>query len=187
MTTVRSFFLGSLLLLSLSLSASGETCPRTDESSQSGNDVGECTWYSEDSCCNFQNTLEAGVVQYTEDVGCGKETLTKGCAEMRQTLLCGQFCSPEQGKFTSPNTNKMSICESFANGFYDACKKSEMPVGENRECSQLEDEYDNGPAYFNDQPGYRVTSDLDECFNSGARTTIAFATLFVAAAAALAL
>ena len=107
-----------------------------------------CTWYRESSCC-LQEEINVLFPSVSPPTGANKV-----CRNYMNYLMC-YVCSPAQSSFYT--SERLTVCESFCNDFYDACKDASL-VGR-----RIGDLYANGRAFCQDRR-YIVGTQSETCF-----------------------
>ena len=107
-----------------------------------------CTWYRESSCC-LQEEINSLFPAVSPPLGANKR-----CRNYVNYLMC-YVCAPTQSSFYL--SERLTVCESFCNDFYDACKDAQL---NGMRISSL---YANGRAFCQDRK-YTVSTQSEICF-----------------------
>lgn len=108
-----------------------------------------CTWFKENSCC-MQEEIDATFGRVKPLPGA-----SKACMKYMNYLMC-YICAPNQNIFYS--RERLTVCEEFCNGFYDACKSAIL------KGSIIRDLYSNGTQFCHSRSYEVSTVSKQNCF-----------------------
>jgi Folate receptor family len=136
--------------------------------------VGLCTWYEDEHCCNFTAAQANDLEEGTKFLGLSRRCneISLACRLHVEMWTCGRLCSPDQGNWMAGAT--VTSCKDFAESFYNACRNDEFSLSateKDGECKGVKDEWSDGIAFLEaDEMGAgKVVNGTDNCFNSAPR------------------